>query len=85
MDTTTFGDYPQIMKDIVGHRLPKFTTDQKAKLKDSTDFVGLNYYTSAFSNYLEKPDHTKPRFLQDSLVSWESKFFFSNLKHNQEN
>ncbi|KAH0914609.1 hypothetical protein HID58_029055, partial [Brassica napus] len=35
-----------IMKDIFGHRLPKFTNAHKAKLKDSTDFVGLNYYTS---------------------------------------
>ncbi|KAL0650112.1 hypothetical protein Bca4012_092803 [Brassica carinata] len=71
LDTTTFGDYPQIMKDIVGHRLPKFTNAQKAKLKDSTDFVGLNYYTSKFSNHLEKPDYSKPRWMQDSLISWE--------------
>ena len=77
LDTTTFGDYPQIMKDIVGHRLPKFTNAQKAKLKDSTDFVGLNYYTSKFSNHLEKPDYSKPRWMQDSLISWESKFLFS--------
>ncbi|CAN7055847.1 unnamed protein product [Brassica oleracea var. botrytis] len=73
LDTTTFGDYPQIMKDIVGHRLPKFTNAQKAKLKDSTDFVGLNYYTSKFSNHLEKPDYSKPRWMQDSLISWETK------------
>ncbi|KAF8110127.1 hypothetical protein N665_0087s0008 [Sinapis alba] len=73
LDTTTFGDYPQKMKDIVGHRLPKFTNAQKAKLKDSTDFVGLNYYTSKFSNHLEKPDYSKPRWLQDSLISWETK------------
>ncbi|WZZ08633.1 hypothetical protein YC2023_094554 [Brassica napus] len=49
------------MKDIFGHRLPKFTNAHKAKLKDSTDFVGLNYYTSKFSNHLEKPDYSKPR------------------------
>ncbi|KAL0716349.1 hypothetical protein Bca4012_065671 [Brassica carinata] len=73
LDTTTFGDYPQKMKDIVGHRLPKFTAAQKAKLKDSTDFVGLNYYTSKFSNHLEKPDYSKPRWMQDSLISWETK------------
>ncbi|ESQ49148.1 hypothetical protein EUTSA_v10020507mg [Eutrema salsugineum] len=73
LDTTTYGDYPQIMKDIVGHRLPKFTDQQKAKLKNSADFVGLNYYTSVFSNHLEKPDYSKPRWMQDSLINWESK------------
>ncbi|KAF3509026.1 hypothetical protein F2Q69_00003164 [Brassica cretica] len=73
LDTTIYGDYPQIMKDIVGHRLPKFTDAQKAKLKNSADFVGLNYYTSVFSNHLEKPDPSKPRWMQDSLINWESK------------
>ncbi|RID71340.1 hypothetical protein BRARA_C03281, partial [Brassica rapa] len=68
LDTTIYGDYPQIMKDIVGHRLPKFTDAQKAKLKNSADFVGLNYYTSVFSNHLEKPDPSKPRWMQDSLI-----------------
>jgi len=76
LDPTTFGDYPQIMKDLLGYRLPQFTAAQKAKLKDSTDFVGLNYYTSTFSNYNEKPDPSKPSWKQDSLVSWERKFFF---------
>lgn len=64
------------MKDIVGHRLPKFTAEQKAKLKGSTDFVGLNYYTSVFSNHIEKPDPSKPRWMQDSLIIWECKFVF---------
>lgn len=74
-----YGDYPQIMKDIVGHRLPTFTTAQKAKLKNSAHFVGLNYYTSTFSNHLEKPDNSKPRWKQDSLISWERKLFSSLL------
>jgi len=68
------------MKDIVGHRLPKFTTEQKAKLKASTDFVGLNYYTSVFSNHLEKPDPSKPRWMQDSLITWECKFVLPLLE-----
>lgn len=74
-----YGDYPQIMKDIVGQRLPTFTTAQKAKLKNSAHFVGLNYYTSTFSNHLEKPDYSKPRWKQDSLISWERKLFSSLL------
>jgi beta-glucosidase len=78
LDPTTFGDYPQIMKDLLGHRLPKFTSSQKAKLKDSTDFVGLNYYTSTFSNHNEKPDPSTPSWKQDSLVAWEPK----NVDHS---
>ncbi|KAL0817464.1 hypothetical protein Bca101_073908 [Brassica carinata] len=73
LDTTMYGDYPQIMKDIVGHRLPQFTAAQKAKLKNSAHFVGLNYYTSTFANHVENPDHSKPRWKQDSLISWEPK------------
>ncbi|CAH8391362.1 unnamed protein product [Eruca vesicaria subsp. sativa] len=73
LETTMYGDYPQIMKDIVGHRLPQFTTAQKAKLKNSAHFVGLNYYSSIFSNHIENPDHSKPRWKQDSLISWEPK------------
>jgi beta-glucosidase len=78
LEPTTSGDYPQIMKDLLGYRLPQFTAAQKAKLKDSTDFVGLNYYTSTFSNYNEKPDPSKPSWKQDSLVSWEPK----NVDHS---
>ncbi|KAJ4872712.1 Beta-glucosidase 19 [Raphanus sativus] len=43
LDPTTFGDYPQSMKDAVEARLPRFTKAQKAKLKGSADFVGINY------------------------------------------
>ena len=80
-----YGDYPQIMKDIVGHRLPKFTDAQKAKLKNSADFVGLNYYTSVFSNHLEKPDPSKPRWMQDSLINWESKFKNGYFRRKSDN
>ncbi|VYS68181.1 unnamed protein product [Arabidopsis thaliana] len=73
LDTTMFGDYPQTMKDIVGHRLPKFTTEQIGKLKNSADFVGINYYTSTFSKHWEKPNHAEPKFKQDSLVEWKNK------------
>ncbi|CAH8391349.1 unnamed protein product [Eruca vesicaria subsp. sativa] len=81
LETTMYGDYPQIMKDIVGHRLPQFTTEQKAKLKNSAHFVGLNYYSSIFSNHIENPDHSKPVWKQDSLISWQRKGLRSLLKY----
>ncbi|ESQ30203.1 hypothetical protein EUTSA_v10011385mg [Eutrema salsugineum] len=70
---TTYGDYPQSMKDLIGHRLPTFSEDEKRKLRNSTDFVGMNYYTAMFAANNDKPDHKKPSWQMDSLVDWESK------------
>ncbi|KAL4106622.1 hypothetical protein PRIC1_004669 [Phytophthora ramorum] len=44
------GDYPQVMKDRCGLRLPKFTEEEKRLLKGSSDFFGLNHYGT---NYVE--------------------------------
>ncbi|KAJ6777925.1 GLYCOSYL HYDROLASE [Salix koriyanagi] len=45
----TYGDYPEVMKAIVGHRLPKFTKEQSALVKGSIDFLGVNYYTTNYA------------------------------------
>lgn len=75
MNPTTYGDYPEIMKDQVGDRLPKFTELQKQKLKMSYDFVGINYYTSTFAAYNGLIDPSRPTWESDSLVKWDRKFF----------
>ncbi|XP_010543256.1 PREDICTED: beta-glucosidase 23-like [Tarenaya hassleriana] len=72
VEPTTFGDYPQRMKDIVGHRLPKFTEEQKQKLRNSCDFLGFNYYSSFFGIDTQTYDPTKPSWYSDSRVSWAS-------------
>lgn len=74
MHPTTFGDYPQSMKDRIGHRLPKFTEAEKKKLKKSTDFVGMNYYTSSFAANIKEPNPKSPSWEMDSLVKFESKY-----------
>ncbi|CAJ2678944.1 unnamed protein product [Trifolium pratense] len=51
LDPIFHGDYPKIMKKIVGNRLPKFTEKEKHMLKGSTDFIGVNYYTSHFARH----------------------------------
>ena len=66
MEPITHGDYPQTMKDNVGARLPSFTDEQKEKLKGSYDFVGVNYYTSAFVAHVEDVDQEKPSWEADS-------------------
>lgn len=86
LDPTTTGDYPKTMRDAVGDRLPKFTTEQSAKLKGSADFIGLNYYVSKFPKELESKILKNPRWLQDLGVEWQGKFFiFTYMKPNQEN
>lgn len=49
------------MKDYVtGGRLPSFTDDEKAMMKGSYDFIGLNHYTSGYVYYtgVEGIDYT---------------------------
>lgn len=48
MDPIYFGDYPEVMHEKLGDRLPKFSEEQIALLMNSVDFVGLNHYTSRF-------------------------------------
>jgi beta-glucosidase len=45
------GDYPQVMKERLGNRLPSFTAEQKALLKGSSDFFGLNHYTTMYASH----------------------------------
>ncbi len=47
-DPIYFGDYPDAVKSTVGNRLPMFTEDQKKLLKGSTDFLGINHYTTLY-------------------------------------
>jgi len=44
------GDYPQIMKDMLGSKLPAFSEEEKIMLKGSSDFFGLNHYTTMYAS-----------------------------------
>lgn len=44
------GDYPEVMRDLLGHRLPEFTAEERELLKGSSDFFGLNHYTTMFAS-----------------------------------
>jgi hypothetical protein len=39
------GDYPPVMRERVGARLPAFTAEESAMLKGSSDFFGFNWYS----------------------------------------
>lgn len=51
------GDYPQVMKDLVGTRLPTFTPEQSALVKNSFDFFGMNHYTTSYTRLNNRPGH----------------------------
>jgi len=48
LNPLVYGDYPEIMKRIVGSRLPKFTKEQSEMIRGTADFVGINHYTSVY-------------------------------------
>jgi len=45
MEPLVYGDYPISMKTNAGVRIPAFTPRESEQLKDSFDFIGVNYYT----------------------------------------
>jgi len=43
------GDYPEVMKERLGDRLPTFTPEEKQMILGTSDFFGLNHYTTMFA------------------------------------
>ena len=59
-DPVFFGDYPEIVKQRVGNRLPKFNEIEKGWLKNSSDFFAFNHYSSSLieeGKYQEQNDY----------------------------
>lgn len=44
------GDYPAVMRERVGDRLPRFSEEERDMLLGSSDFFGLNHYTTMFAS-----------------------------------
>ncbi|XP_039117930.1 LOW QUALITY PROTEIN: beta-glucosidase 13-like [Dioscorea cayenensis subsp. rotundata] len=49
MNPLSYGNYPSSMRMIVGNRLPRFTKKESEMIKGSFDFIGVNYYTTWYS------------------------------------
>ena len=43
------GDYPAIMREKLMERLPEFSESEKKLIKGSSDFFGLNHYTTMYA------------------------------------
>ncbi|MDQ8184684.1 GH1 family beta-glucosidase [Pelagicoccus sp. SDUM812002] len=56
-DPVYFGDYPAVMRERVGDRLPQFTAEDAALLKGSSDFFGLNHYTTMIASQPKEEVH----------------------------
>lgn len=48
-DPVYTGDYPAVMRERLGRRLPQFTDNEKNLLKGSVDFLGLNHYSTMYA------------------------------------
>lgn len=45
-DPIYLGHYPDYMKQVLGDRLPEFTSEEWTIVKGSSDFYGMNTYTT---------------------------------------
>ena len=45
-DAIYLGFYPPYMREVLGDRMPDYTTDEWALVKGSSDFYGMNTYTT---------------------------------------
>ncbi len=45
-DPIYLGDYPEYMKEMLGDRLPRFTPEERAVVLGSSEFYGMNTYTT---------------------------------------
>jgi len=50
------GDYPESMRQYVGDRLPVFSEEERRKLVGSSDFFGLNHYTTMLASEFHEGD-----------------------------
>lgn len=62
------GDYPAVMKETLKERLPSFTEEEKAMLKGSSDFFGVNHYSSGLIEPMVGVDRLKTPYWQDKAT-----------------
>lgn len=48
LDPILYGEYPPEMRQILGLRLPTFSSEEKKKLESKLDFIGINQYTTLY-------------------------------------
>ncbi|KAL8166225.1 hypothetical protein V2J09_007724 [Rumex salicifolius] len=69
-----YGDYPEVMRDRLGDRLPKFLEEERGLLRNSVDFIGLNHYTTRYiAHSTENPEGHDYYEVQEMerIAEWE--------------
>lgn len=49
LDPILLGEYPEEMEKILGTKLPRFSREDREKLKNGLDFIGINHYASYYA------------------------------------
>ena len=57
-DPVVFGDYPTVMRERLGKRLPEFTSRERELLTGSADFLGLNHYSTLYASATPPPSNS---------------------------
>lgn len=71
-DPIWLGDYPDEMKERLGRRLPRFTLEERRLLHGSSDFFGLNHYSSLLAaEPTEQPNYEG--YWADMFVDFSSR------------
>lgn len=76
-DPIVFGDYPEIMRERVGDRLPQFTDEERDLVKDSTDFIGLNHYSTLLASRKPAQQNAMPPLDSNGGVSQDQQVYLS--------
>lgn len=58
-DPVYFGDYPKSMRETVKGVLPTFSDEEQTMLRNSSDFFGLNHYSTSYSLGMMKAEDRK--------------------------
>ncbi|KAG2309628.1 hypothetical protein Bca52824_029376 [Brassica carinata] len=71
LDPLIFGDYPKTLRKNAGNRLPSFTRKQTEMIKNSFDFIGINYYSARYVTRQLHNDPSRLRFTTDQHVEYK--------------
>ncbi|RLN94978.1 hypothetical protein BBJ28_00027175, partial [Nothophytophthora sp. Chile5] len=63
------GDYPAVMREVVGDRLPRFTPEESKLMKGSYDLFMMNHYASKSVTDCDSP--TSERSCDKLTLGWE--------------
>ncbi|XP_051224220.1 beta-glucosidase 22 [Lolium perenne] len=70
-----YGDYPLVMKENTGSKLPVFSRNQSEQLINSMDFLGINYYTIL---HVKDHPHDAPSDERDFMADMSAKSIFTS-------